>query len=156
MKTSRVEFSVGCFVLAGVLAIGWLAVKAGGGVLGGPATYSVTARFANSGGLTPGSNVSIAGVQVGSVETVSLTKDFAAVVKMRVRDDVALPTDTQASIKTAGLLGDRYVALAPGADTATIPAGGTISDTESAIDIEALISRFVFGSVEKHDSGGVK
>jgi len=156
MKTSQVEFSVGCFVLAGVLGIGWLAVKAGAGVLGGPATYSVTARFANSGGLTPGSNVSIAGVQVGSVEAVSLTKDFAAIVKMRVRHDVALPTDTQASIKTAGLLGDRYVALAPGAEEATISAGGTISDTESAIDIESLISRFVFGSVEKHDSGGVK
>lgn len=156
MKTSQLEFTVGCFVLAGLGALGWLAVKAGGGVLVGPRTYAVTARFANSGGLAPGSTVSIAGVPVGKVQSLVLTKDYAAVAELRLREDVLLPSDTLASIKTAGLLGDKYIALSPGAESDRISAGGTITETESAIDLESLISRFAFGSIGDEGKGEKK
>jgi phospholipid/cholesterol/gamma-HCH transport system substrate-binding protein len=156
MKTSRLELSVGVFVLAGLGALAWLAIKAGGGVLVGPATYTITARFSNSGGLSPGSNVSIAGVSVGRVGAVTLNANYAALAELRLRQDVRLPADTIASIKTAGLLGDKFVALAPGADTETIPPGGTITDTESALDLESLISRFAFGSVQNPDRPSAK
>jgi phospholipid/cholesterol/gamma-HCH transport system substrate-binding protein len=77
-------------------------------------------------------------------------------IELRLRRDVRLPTDTIASIKTAGLIGDKFVALAPGADTETIPSGGTITETESAVDLESLISRFAFGSVKSSDGAPAK
>jgi len=152
MKTSKLELSVGTFVLAGLLAIGGLAVKVGGGSLVGARTYSIKARFANGGGVTEGSSVEIAGVRVGRVERVTLNPDYAAIVEMRVNQDIRLPSDTIASIKTAGLIGDKFVSLSPGSETDSIPPDGTIVETESAVDLESLISRFAFGSV--HNTEG--
>ena len=153
MKQSRLELTVGAFVLAGLLAVAYLALKIGAGALVGSETYSIKARFTNSGGLNPGANVLIAGVPVGRVGAVTLNNaDFSALVELRLNKAVKLPADTIASIKTSGLIGDKYVALAPGADTDTIAPGYTITDTESAIDIESLISRFAFGNVEKNNS----
>jgi len=153
MKQSRLELIVGVFVLAGLLAVAYLALKIGAGALVGSETYSIKARFTNSGGLNPGANVLIAGVPVGRVGAVTLNNaDFSALVELRLNKAVKLPADTIASIKTSGLIGDKYVALAPGADTDTIAPGYTITDTESAIDIESLISRFAFGNVEKNNS----
>jgi len=153
MKQSRLELTVGAFVLAGLLAVAYLALKIGAGALVGSEPYSIKARFTNSGGLNPGANVLIAGVPVGRVGAVTLNNaDFSALVELRLNKAVKLPADTIASIKTSGLIGDKYVALAPGADTDTIAPGYTITDTESAIDIESLISRFAFGNVEKNNS----
>ena len=148
MKTDRLELVVGAFVLAGMLAIGYLAVMIGGGKLAGPDTYTIKARFTNSGGLVAGSSVLIAGVPVGRVHRVSLDPHYAAIVELRLNKDIQLPSDTIASIKTTGLIGDKFVALSPGSDTETIPPGGTIVDTESSVDIESLISQFAFGSVK--------
>ena len=147
MKQSNIELSVGSFVLIGMAAIVWFAVQAGAGVGIGASTYEVKARFTNIGGLKTGSQVLIAGVQVGHVEKIDLDSQYAAIVQLNVKRGVQLPSDTIASIKTSGLLGDKYVALSPGADSRNLTPGGMITDTESAMDLESLISRFAFGNV---------
>jgi phospholipid/cholesterol/gamma-HCH transport system substrate-binding protein len=147
MKQSNIELSVGAFVLVGITAIVWFAVQAGAGAVIGGNTYEVNARFANIGGLKPGSQVFIAGVPVGRVEKIDLNAQYAAVVRLTVKQEVHLPADTIASIKTSGLIGDKYIALAPGADSNNLSPGGTITDTESAMDLESIISRFAFGNV---------
>lgn len=150
MKQSKLELVVGVFVLAGLAAVAYLALRIGAGALVGGDTYVLKARFSNSGGLNPGSNVLIAGVPVGRVEAITLNPtDYSALVEFRVRADVKLPTDSIASIKTSGLIGDKYLALSPGAEDAMLTPGSLISDTESTLDIESLISRFAFGGVDK-------
>ena len=152
MKQSNIELSAGTFVLLGIAAIVWFAVQAGAGVAIGGSTYEVNARFTNIGGLKPGSQVLIAGVPIGHVEKIDLDSQYAAIVHLNVKQDVRLPSDTIASIKTNGLLGDKYVALAPGADSKNLSPGGTITDTESAVDLESIISRFAFGNVSSSPS----
>jgi phospholipid/cholesterol/gamma-HCH transport system substrate-binding protein len=152
MKQSNIELSVGAFVLLGVAVIIWFAVQAGAGVAFGGSAYQVNARFTNIGGLKPGSQVFIAGVPVGRVEKIDLDSQFAAIVRLNVKKDVHLPSDTIASIKTNGLIGDKYIALAPGADDKNLAPGGTITDTESAMDLESIISRFAFGNVSSTPS----
>ena len=152
MKQSNIDLSVGAFVLLGIAAIVWFAVEAGAGVAIGRSTYEVNARFTNIGGLKPGSQVFIAGVPVGRVGKIDLNSQYAAVVRLSVKQGINLPSDTIASIKTSGLIGDKYVALAPGADSNNLPPGGTITDTESAMDLESLISRFAFGNVSASPS----
>jgi phospholipid/cholesterol/gamma-HCH transport system substrate-binding protein len=147
MKESNIELSVGAFVLLGAAAIVWFAIQAGAGVALVGSTYEVNARFTNIGGLKTGSQVLIAGVPVGRVEKIDLDPQYAAIVHMNVSQRVRLPSDTIASIKTSGLIGDKFIALAPGADSGSISPGGTITDTESAVDLESLISRFAFGNV---------
>jgi phospholipid/cholesterol/gamma-HCH transport system substrate-binding protein len=147
MKNSNIELSVGAFVLLGLAAVVWFAVQAGAGVAIGGSTYQLLARFTNSGGLKPGSQVLVAGVPVGRVEKIDLDAQYAAIVHLNVKQEVHLPSDTIASIKTSGLIGDKYVALAPGADSNNLSPGGMITDTESAMDLESIISRFAFGNV---------
>jgi phospholipid/cholesterol/gamma-HCH transport system substrate-binding protein len=147
MKQTNIDLSVGAFVLLGIAAIVWFAVEAGAGVTIGRSTYEVNARFTNIGGLKAGSQVFIAGVPVGRVEKIDLDPQYAAIVHLHVKQAVHLPTDTIASIKTSGLIGDKYVALAPGADSNNLSPGSLITDTESAMDLESIISRFAFGNV---------
>jgi len=154
MKQSNIELSVGAFVLLGIVAIVWFAIQAGAGVaIGG--SYEVNARFTNVGGLRPGNQVFIAGVPVGRVEKIDLNSQYAAIVHMNVREDVRLPTDTIASVKTSGLIGDKFIALAPGADSKNLAPGGMIIDTESVMDLESLIRRFAFGTVSPSPSPSV-
>jgi len=152
MKQSNIELSVGAFVLLGLTAIVWFAVQAGAGAAIGGSSYEVNARFTNIGGLKPGSQVFIAGVPVGRVEKIDLNPQYAAVVRLNVKQEIHLPSDTIASIKTSGLIGDKYIALAPGSDSNNLPPGGTITDTESAVDLESMISRFAFGNVSSSPS----
>ena len=151
MKQSSIELSVGAFVLLGIVAIVWFAIQAGAGVAIG-SSYQVNARFTNVGGLRPGNQVFIAGVPVGRVEKIDLNSQYAAIVHMNVREDVRLPTDTIASVKTSGLIGDKFIALAPGADSKNLAPGGMITDTESVMDLESLIRRFAFGNVSPSPS----
>jgi len=147
-KTSQLELVVGAFVLAGIIAVAYLALRIGAGAITGSDTYALQARFNNISGLNAGANVVIAGVTVGRVEAVHLDASYVAIVDLRVRKDVKLPTDTMAAIKTSGLIGDKYLALAPGGDTENLAPGAVITETESAVDIESLISRFAFGNVQ--------
>ncbi|HCN27430.1 MAG TPA: outer membrane lipid asymmetry maintenance protein MlaD [Verrucomicrobiales bacterium] len=150
MKAPRLELLTGLFVLLGIAAIGWLTVKLGARALVGGDTYVIEARFDNAGGLNAGSNVVVAGVPVGRVESIRVDEaDFSAIATLRVLAGLKLPSDTMASIKTTGLIGDKYVALSPGADESTLSPGERITMTESSVDLESLIGKMAFGSLDK-------
>ncbi|MFO1481820.1 MAG: outer membrane lipid asymmetry maintenance protein MlaD [Verrucomicrobiaceae bacterium] len=150
MKQSWLELCVGIFVLMGLSAVAYLAVKLGAGTLSGGDTYVIEARFANAGGLNSGGSVQLAGVPVGRVEGIRVEpSDYSAIVTLRVLSGLRLPTDSMASIKTAGLIGDKFVALAPGADETYLAPGARITMTESAVDLESLIGKMAFGSVSQ-------
>jgi len=150
MKQSKLEFLVGIFVLLGVAAVAYLTMKLGSGSMMGGDTYVIEARFTNAGGLNKGSSVLLAGVFVGRVEEVRIDPgDYSAIATLRVPTALRLPTDTMASIKTTGLIGDKHISLAPGADETYLEAGTRITMTESAVDLESLIGKMAFGSVEE-------
>jgi phospholipid/cholesterol/gamma-HCH transport system substrate-binding protein len=151
VKYTRIDLAVGTFVLAGLLAVAYLALKIGGGALIGGDTTTLRARFTNLGGIAPGASVLISGVAVGQVEKVELDKNYAAIVTLRVRRDLALPADTLAAIRSSGLIGDKHIALTPGGDETLLAPDELIVDTESAVDLESLISRFAFGGVKAAD-----
>lgn len=153
MSSPRLEIGVGVFVLAGLVGVAGLAVKSGAGRLLPAASYPLKARFANVGGLARGSPVLLAGVTIGQVKAVTLDANFGAIVELEVRQGLRLPADTMASIRTLGLIGDKYLALLPGADDRALAENETITETESAVDIESLLGRFAFGQVHpKPDS----
>ena len=147
MKQSSVELSAGVFVLLGLVAVAWFAIQAGARIPLAGSTYAVNARFSNAGGLKPGSQVFLAGVPIGRVDNINLDPQYAAVVRLEVNKEVQLPNDTIASIRTSGLIGDKFVALSPGSSSQNLGPGSTITDTESAVDLESIISRFAFGNV---------
>ena len=148
VKYTRLDLSVGAFVLTGLIALAWLALKIGGGAFIGGETTTIRARFTNLGGIAPGANVLISGVSVGKVDKIDLDDRYAAIATLRVRKDIPLPADTMAAIRSSGLIGEKHIALSPGADEALLQPGELITDTESAVDLESLISRFAFGGVK--------
>jgi phospholipid/cholesterol/gamma-HCH transport system substrate-binding protein len=152
MNQSKLELLVGGFVLLGLTAITYLTVKLGAGSLVGDDTYRIEARFANASGLDVGGSVYVAGVPVGRVESVRIEpSDYCAIVTISVLSGLNLPTDSMASIKTTGLIGDKYISLSPGADETFLKAGERITMTESSVDIESLIGKMAFGSVDKEE-----
>lgn len=154
MRDSKLELGVGVFMLLGLAGLVYLTVKLGAGEFVGGDTYPVEARFANTGGLNKGASVMLAGVNVGRVEGIRLDDaDYSAIVDMRIRSGVKLPADTMASIKTSGLIGDKFIALAPGAEEEFLEPSARIIMTESAVELESLISKMAFGSVKDDESG---
>ncbi len=148
MQKYAKETSVGVFVLICLLCVGYLTIKLGKLDVFGTNSYTVSARFASVAGLRPGSSVEIGGVQVGTVSDIALDQEFGvAVVFMRIKKDIALSSDVIASVKTSGLIGDKYIRLTPGGDPEHLEDGGKITETESAVDLEELISKYVFGGV---------
>jgi len=153
MRDTKLELGVGLFVLLGLAALVYLTVKLGAGEFVGGDTYEVEARFANTGGLNAGALVMLAGVNVGRVEGIRLDPaDYSAIVDMKIRSGVQLPSDTMASIKTSGLIGDKYIALAPGAEEEFLEPSARIIETESAVELESLISKMAFGSVKEGET----
>ncbi len=150
MKQTRLELFVGIFVLLGLAAVAYLTMKLGSGSLVGGNTYLIEARFSNAGGLHSGSSVLVAGVTVGRVEGVRIDPaDYSAIATLRIATELRLPTDSMASIRTSGLIGDKYVFLSPGADDTYLKPGTRITMTESSVDLESLIGKMAFGSVDK-------
>jgi phospholipid/cholesterol/gamma-HCH transport system substrate-binding protein len=147
MRRINMETTVGLFLLAGILCLGYLSLRLGKIELTGGDTVPVTARFSSVAGLRTGTDVEIAGIPVGKVDAISIT-DYQAVVRMRIRKGIGLPDDTIASVKTRGLIGDVFIRLSPGASDRMIPPGGTIRDTESALDLEGLIGQFIHGNAK--------
>lgn len=146
MSKRGIETMVGLFVLAGFIAIGYLALKAANlAAMTVGETYVVTARFDNIGGLKPRAPVKSAGVTVGRVASISLDpKTFQGVVTMELEKRFAFPKDTSAAILTAGLLGDQYVGLNPGGADDNLAQGDNIRLTQSAVVLENLISSFLY------------
>lgn len=142
------QSAVGIFVLIGLLCVGYLTIKLGRMELFGSNGYSITAQFSSVSGLRNGANVEISGVQVGRVTKIHLDPaSYLAQVTMQIDKGISLSDDTMASIKTSGLIGDRFVELTPGGSTDTLAEGSSITDTEPPVDLIALISKYVFGSI---------
>lgn len=145
MQASRHDTWVGLFVLLGGAALLFLALKAGNLLsLNFDATYQVTARFDNIGGLKPNAAVKSAGVVVGRVESISFDdKAFQARVVINLNKATLFPKDSSAKILTSGLLGEQYIGLEPGADEKNLVAGDRINQTQSAVVLENLIGQFI-------------
>ncbi len=145
MKRFNAEIAVGLFMIAGFLCFIWLAVKLGDVPLFGDNSYTVKARFGSISGLKSGATVEIAGVRVGKVTKVDLDReDYEAVVEMAIDKGVDLQEDVIASIRTAGVIGDKYVSLTPGGAEEIIGPQGEIIETESSINLEELVSKYIF------------
>ena len=146
MRRSALELGVGLFVIIGILALGYLSVKLGKVEFLGGGGYVITADFSSVGGLKTGSTVEVAGVVVGRVEAIILA-DYQARVTMRINDGVKLQEDSIASIKTKGLIGEKYIRINPGGSDRTLPPNGRLREVEPPVDFEELLSKYIFGKV---------
>jgi phospholipid/cholesterol/gamma-HCH transport system substrate-binding protein len=149
-RYTKLEISVGLFVVIGALSLAYLSLTLGGLRLGAGDRYPLTARFSSVGSLKNGDPVKVAGVSVGEVTKIRLV-DFNAEAELSVTRELKLPADTIASIQSAGLLGDSYVSLSPGASEQDLPPGGSINRTESAVNLMGLISKYAFGAGPEAD-----
>jgi phospholipid/cholesterol/gamma-HCH transport system substrate-binding protein len=148
MKKSSIDLGVGIFVLIGLVCVGYLTIRLGKMEVFEDEYYFLNARFQSVTGLKAGANVEIAGVPVGKVDSISLDlKEQVALVQLKLKKDVVLTDDAIASVKTAGLIGDKYIKLSPGGSGEILKPGDTILETESALDIEEIISKYAFGGV---------
>jgi phospholipid/cholesterol/gamma-HCH transport system substrate-binding protein len=146
MERARVNVTVGIFVVLGLLALGYLSIKLGRVSFLGNAGYAVIVDFPGTGGLKAGSTVEIAGVEIGRVESIDLV-DYQARVTIRIHASVKLQDDAIASIKTKGLIGEKYVRISPGASDKLVGPGGKLREVEAPVDLEELISKYIFGKV---------
>ncbi|OQY16284.1 MAG: outer membrane lipid asymmetry maintenance protein MlaD [Desulfobacteraceae bacterium 4572_35.1] len=145
MKRFNVEIVVGLFMLLGFASFVYLSVKLGDVQLFGNNCYTVQARFGSVAGLKLGASVNIAGVEVGKVAEISLDPDtYDALVSLELEPEVELQDDSIASIRTAGMIGDRYISISPGGSPDIIEPGGELTETESSINLEELISKYIF------------
>src|ERR1041384_4789474 len=139
------DFVVGLFVLIGLGAIAYLSLSVGGLSSSGPGGLTVYALFDQTGGLKPRAPVVLSGVKVGQVTAITLDKTFRARAALDLDASLRLPTDTMASIVTAGILGDRYVSLQLGGEEQILKSGDTMTFTESALILESLIGKLIYG-----------
>lgn len=146
MKKGNLEVVVGVFVLFGLACLAYLAIHLGKMEVMGSG-YQVVVSFENVSGLKKGAAVEVAGVDVGRVEAIRLASGDRAQVTLRLEPDLKLCDDAIASIRTKGIIGDKFVKLSPGSSDKLIPPGGKIRDTESSIDLEELISSYIHGKV---------
>ena len=147
MKKFDVELAAGFFVLIGIAALVFISVKLGKLEMLGGGGYTLYAEFEKAGGIKTGSSVEIAGVEVGKVKGVRLDRNYEALVELAINKGIKLQEDAIASIKTKGLIGEKFIQITPGASEKILPNGGRIRDTESAIDIEDIIAKYAFGKV---------
>ncbi|NOS36021.1 MAG: outer membrane lipid asymmetry maintenance protein MlaD [Deltaproteobacteria bacterium] len=143
MFSKKAEMTVGLFMVGGIAALIYLSITLGNVTLFGSNYYSATAVFDSITGLREGATVEIAGVQVGKVTGIGLEDDMA-LVEMDILRKVKLSDDSIASIRTKGVIGEKFIKLSPGGSDEYIEDGGDIVDTESAISLEELISKYIF------------
>ena len=146
MKKFDLELAVGLFIIVGVLCLAYLSIKLGKLEIVGERGYEIYGIFSNVGGLKAGSSVEIAGVNVGQVKRIRL-ENYQANVVLNLTKGVKVQDDAIVSVKTKGLIGEKYVEITPGGSEKTIQPGGRILETQPPIDIEELISKFVFGKI---------
>ena len=142
MKRFNIEVTVGLFVVLGLFALAYLSIKLGQIQIGSGNTYTVTAVFPTVAGLKLGSEVEVAGVQIGRVEQIEL-EDFEAIVTLRLDAAIQLQEDAIASIRTRGLIGAKYIRITPGGSDRLIQIGGRIRDVEAPLDFEDIIHQFI-------------
>ncbi|MCC9164677.1 MULTISPECIES: outer membrane lipid asymmetry maintenance protein MlaD [Alcaligenes] len=148
MNREKTDFWVGLFVLLGLVALAFLALRAGNlSSFSFAKTYQVSAKFDNLGGLKPRAPIKASGVVVGRVSSIGFdNQDFKAVVTLDMDEHYKFPVDTSASILTSGLLGEQYIGLTAGGDDKNLQSGSTITYTQSAVVLEELISKFLYNT----------
>ena len=150
MKKYSQEVTVGVFVLIGLLCIGYMTVKLGNLSIFGDNANSFYARFTSVAGLKVGNSVEMLGMEIGRVAEFKMDQENqVAIVELRVKEGIKIYEDAIASIKTAGLIGEKYVSIDPGGADELLKPGATITDTNAPVDIGDLISKYAFGDVEK-------
>lgn len=146
----RKETAVGIFVLVGIIAISYMAIKLGNVQLFSDKYYAVHADFSDISGLKVNAPVQMFGVDIGYVDRIGLDqKKGMASVRMLIEKEITLHDDAIVSVKTNGLIGDKYLKIAPGGLGEPVAPGGALFETNPAIILEDLISKFAFGDVEK-------
>ncbi len=146
MRRANLEMTVGFFVLLGLACLAYLAINLGKIEIYGEG-YQLSANFENASGLKTGSVVEVAGVEVGQVISIQITPLYQALVKISLQKGLRIHDDAIASIRTKGIIGDKFVKLSPGSSEKIIPPGGKIINTESAIDLEELLGSYIHGKV---------
>jgi len=133
-------------MILGFLGFAYVAVKLGDiEVIGQKETYSLEARFESVSGLKPGADIEISGVKIGKVDSIKLDYEaYEAIVLLMIDREVRIQDDSTASVRTAGIIGDRFINITPGGSDVYLEAGELISDTESAISLEELVSKYIF------------
>lgn len=147
MKKMTLEMIVGLFLLAGFASFAWISIKMGDIKMFMDETYPVTARFISISGLKEGASIELAGVKVGKVSRIELDGgEYEAVVHLDISKKVDLTDDSIASIRTSGIIGDRFIKLTPGGSEIYLEPGDVIEETESSISLEELVSKYIFES----------
>jgi len=150
MKKYHHETMAGLFVLIGLICVGYLTVKLGNVHLWGSDSYPLYARFNSVSGLRIGNSIEMLGLEIGEIADFSMDQEKSVVVaELRIRKPIKVYDDAIASIKTAGLIGDKYVSIDPGGAGELLKPGGTITQTESPPDLGELIGKYAFGDIEK-------
>jgi phospholipid/cholesterol/gamma-HCH transport system substrate-binding protein len=149
MKNNTLEMVVGLFMVIGFAAFVYLALQLGEvSFLSDSKTYLLKAEFDNVAGVKKGASVQVAGVVVGEVAVVELSEDEVAVLSLKIDNSLEVPIDSMASVKSQGIIGDKYIQLSLGGEEELFKPGELLIDTESSLDIESLISKFAFGSAK--------
>jgi phospholipid/cholesterol/gamma-HCH transport system substrate-binding protein len=157
MKKYSLETTVGIFVVIGLLCIGYMTIKLGKIRMFGGDYYTLYAHFSSVSGIRVDSPVEINGIEVGRVEQLNIDQDKqVAVVKLRIEKGIKVYEDAIASIKTSGLIGDKLITIDPGGGSDILKPGGMITETNSPLDIEDLIGKYVFGDLNKGDKKETK
>jgi phospholipid/cholesterol/gamma-HCH transport system substrate-binding protein len=155
MKKYAMETTVGVFVVIGIFLVGYVTVRLGDIGIVGDDSYSLYARFTSVSGLRAGNAVEMHGIEIGRVESLSIDQEEqVAVVELKIQRSVTVYDDAIVSIKTSGLIGDKYVQVDPGGAGDELQPGDTIIDTEPSINVGDLISRYAFGSVDEDGASG--
>jgi len=150
MKKYHHETVAGLFVLVGLICVGYLTVKLGNVQLWGSDSYSLYARFNTVSGLRIGNSIEMLGLEIGEIAGFSMDQEKSVVVaELRIRKPIKVYDDAIASIKTAGLIGDKYVSIDPGGAGELLKPGAMITQTESPPDLGELIGKYAFGDIEK-------
>lgn len=148
MKKNALEMVVGLFMIIGFAAFVYLALQLGEvPFLTRGTTYVLKAEFDNVAGVKKGASVQVAGVEVGEVVAIELGPMDVAILSLQIVNKLKVPKDSMASVKSQGIIGDKYIQLTLGGDEELFQPGEVIVETESSLDIESLISKFAFGSV---------
>jgi phospholipid/cholesterol/gamma-HCH transport system substrate-binding protein len=145
MKKMNMELAVGLFMVLGFLAFVYLSLQLGEfSIFSMAKQYSVEADFTNVSGLKQGAEVEIAGVKVGDVAAITLGPNDLARVRMLIDRKVEISLDAIASVRTKGIIGDKFIRILQGGDDEMLTEGGIIEETEPAVDLEELVSKYVF------------
>lgn len=147
MNKLNIELVTGIFVIIGIASFTWLAISVAGATFTEKPGYTLSARFTSISGLREGAIVEGAGVRIGTVSAIEFDADaFEAIVYLRINEGVPIQEDAIAGIRTQGIIGEKYIKIIPGGFDELLTDGMEIYETESAISLEELVSKYIFNS----------